>query len=542
MIPTTRALVTASTPSRGIGFAGREVYSDETRDEQLAAVLAIADGADDAGFVTFDPQAAAAHTLVHAIAASDAVLVTGGGNLSSSWPDQLYERAAVLLLAQRFGVPAVVSGQTIGPDLSAGHAALLAQALADASLVGLRERTSYELAAGILPDTTRRCIQLDDATFLPEEPPGSIEADGAFGDGFVVLTVNPLGTGPEVEARLDAMTDLVRAVYALTGLRVVFLPHVGVPEARNPSGDLEVALALRERLGVGPELVIAPVLPARQLAWVTRRASAVITTRYHGAVFGLTAAVPCLALYQDRYTGVKLRGALDHAGLGAWRLPLDALESTVATEAFAELWSRRAEISSHLRSVTASWPEWDRAHWDDVSEALRPTERVPGQRRQASWRAPAATTSVTPLEPKLDSWAPATVVADASMARTAERELQLGASLLHAERLARMLEAALAARQVDQDEIRRLQDEAGALELRLAEVEAEKIQLRDDTMLAELSADAARAMTADLIRRLARKDADHAAQLDAIAATKTMRWTARPRHFYGRLRRMFGRS
>ena len=149
---------------------------------------------------------------------------------------------------------------------------------------------------------------------------------------------------------------------------------------------------------------------------------------------------------------------------------------------------------------------------------------------------------MTPLEPKLDSWAPATVVADASMARIAERELQLGASLLQAERQARLLEGAHAARDADQDEIRRLQGEARALELRLAETEAEMIQLRDDARLAELSAEAARALTADLFRRLAVKDADHIAHLDAIDATKTMRWTACPRHFYGRLRRMLGRS
>ena len=246
--------------------------------------------------------------------------------------------------------------------------------------------------------------------------------------------------------RLDALTDLVRAVYARTGLRVVFLPHVGEPDAAVPSGDLEVASRVAPAARRRPRVRGGAGLPARQLAWITRRASAVITTRYHGAVFGLTAGVPCLALYQDRYTGVKLRGgALDHAGLGAWRLPLDALGSTVATEAFAELWSRRAEISSHLRSVTASWAEWDRAHWDDVWNALRATERAPSGRRETYAPAPAAATPVSSLEPKLDSWAPATVVADASMARIAERELQLGASLLQAERQARLLEGAHAA-------------------------------------------------------------------------------------------------
>ena len=132
-----------------IGFAGREVYSDG--DAGRAARRGLEDRRRRRRCWLHHPQwIGCPRTLVRTVAASNR-LVAGGGNLSSSWPDQLYERAAVLLLAQRFGVPAVVSGQTIGPDLSAGHTAVLTHTLAGASLVGLHERTSYELAAGILP-------------------------------------------------------------------------------------------------------------------------------------------------------------------------------------------------------------------------------------------------------------------------------------------------------------------------------------------------------------------------------------------------------
>jgi polysaccharide pyruvyl transferase WcaK-like protein len=519
-----------------VEFAGREVFADDGRDERLAAVLAVADGADDDALVTTG-GAANARRLVDAVAASDAVLVTGGGNLSSSWPDQLYERAAVLLLARRFGVPAVVSGQTLGPDLSNRHAAVLAQSLAGASLVGLRERTSYELAAHILPDPSRRCLQLDDAMFLPEEPTATLAADTALGDGFVALTVNELGDGAEAEARVDALSDLVRAVYTITGLTVLFLPHVGTPDTASPAGDAAVGRALRQRLGDGPELVIAPVLPARQLAWTTRRSAAIITTRYHAAVFGMTAAVPCLSLYQDQYTGVKLRGALDHAGLGSWCLPVDALRTRLASEAFTELWSRRGEIASHLRSVTAPWPAWDRAHWDEVWEALRHRADDSGDPGTAALRV-APVTSARPLEPKLASWASTTVVADASMQRVADLEHRLSAALLDTERLGRLLEAAEATRRADHDEITRLQTDLRALDERRAEIEAEKIQLRDEMMLAEVSAEGARSLAAEVLRRMDLENTAHAAELDAIYATKTMRWTARARLHYGRLRRV----
>jgi polysaccharide pyruvyl transferase WcaK-like protein len=520
-----------------VGFAGREVFADDERDDRLAALLAVADGADDGALVTTG-GAANARRLVDAVAASDAVLVTGGGNLSSSWPDQLYERAAILLLARRFGVPAVVSGQTIGPDLSDRHTAVLAQALAGASLVGLREASSYQLAADILPDLSRRSLQLDDAMFLPEEPTEPLAAHAALSDGFVALTVSELGAGPEAELRLDALSELVRAIYKLTRLTVLFLPHVGTPDGTSPSGDAAVAAALRQRLGDGPELAIAPVLPARQLAWTTRRSSAIITTRYHAAVFGMTAAVPCLSLYQDQYTGVKLRGALDHAGLGSWCLPVDALRTKLAGEAFAELWSRRGEIASHLRSVTAPWPAWDRAHWDEVWEALRGTTDAADAAGATATRVAPPAMTTRALEPKLASWTSATLLADVSMTRVADLELQLTAALLDAERVRRLLEAADAIQRADHDEINRLHAAVRAIDERRAEIEAEKIQLRDEMTLAEVSAEAARSLAAELLRRMEGERAAHAAQLDAISATKTMRWTAAARHSYGRLRRL----
>jgi hypothetical protein len=148
--------------------------------------------------------------------------------------------------------------------------------------------------------------------------------------------------------------------------------------------------------------------------------------------------------------------------------------------------------------------------------------------------------SAVSLEPTLDSWTSATVLADASMKRVADLEHQLTAAMLEAQRLGRLLEAAEATRRVDQDQITRLQADVRELDGKCAEIEAEKIQLRDDTMLAEVSAEGARAIAAEMSRRMALENAAHAAELDAIHATKTMRWTAPVRRLYGRLRHLLG--
>jgi polysaccharide pyruvyl transferase WcaK-like protein len=56
------------------------------------------------------------------------LVISGGGNLCESWPEKILERVALLELAQIYGVPAVVLGQTIGPALRPDQQILLRRA------------------------------------------------------------------------------------------------------------------------------------------------------------------------------------------------------------------------------------------------------------------------------------------------------------------------------------------------------------------------------------------------------------------------------
>ena len=102
-----------------------------------------------------------------------------------------------------------------------------------------------------------------------------------------------------------------------------------------------------------------------------RRSSAVVSLRFHPLVFGLAGGVPCMAITSDRYTGIKLQGALQHAGLASWQVPSDALATSIVPELFDELWSRRAEIREHLLPIAPDWFDRHHQRWDAVWSAIK---------------------------------------------------------------------------------------------------------------------------------------------------------------------------
>lgn len=126
-----------------IRFDGLDRAASESR---LAAV--VAGGADLAPDDT-------AHAVISAVAAADGVIIAGGGNLASTWPLHVYERAALAGLAERTGTPLVVTGQTFGPHLVGRDRELVSSLLRSARRVGVRETASQRLAAELGVDARR---------------------------------------------------------------------------------------------------------------------------------------------------------------------------------------------------------------------------------------------------------------------------------------------------------------------------------------------------------------------------------------------------
>lgn len=365
-----------------LGFATGEDAAAE-RDARLAEVLAF----DAAG------GAPAGDPAVQVLAALDKVqglVVAGGGNLSSSWPEHVYERVALIRLARRRGLPVVVSGQTLGPRLAERERELLAGALREAALVGVRERDSQLLALDLGVPASRLKLQLDDAFLLGEGD----ALEETVPEPFIAVTMCTLGLPAVEDELLAGLSAQLAAIARHTGAPVVLMPHQGALDGSS-SHDVRVAEDLGHRLRIlDASAVTTGILTPAQTAQLTRRAALVITSRYHPLVFALSGGVPAIGIYLDEYTRTKMCGALEFAGLEDWSLHVQLAAGGLLTDAALELWERRSEVSACLAGVQPSWREAAAAHLNEVvatigdgagpSGALPPAPPAP--RPAGAWR------------------------------------------------------------------------------------------------------------------------------------------------------------
>lgn len=333
-----------------IGFPSDPLAARRRLGEILAAAAGIA-----------PPPDAASAAVLGELRWADVLLVSGGGNLNSSWSEHLFERLALLAVAERWGRRTVLLGQTLGPHFEEAERVELAERLRRASLVGVRESASRELAELWRVPPTVLHDQLDDAAFLSGAIPAGLELPA---EPYLAVTFAGGLANPAAAARELA------AIAAGTGAPFVFVPHA------RADGDEALGHALAQAGVTG--MRVLPLLEPDEVAAVTGRSALVVSGRYHPLVFGLAAGVPSLGVHFDEYTRVKVRGALGRAGLEEWALPAPLAWEGGLSAAVLELWRRRDEVGAHLERGRARWREVRREHRSRVAAAVRGLPLVSG--------------------------------------------------------------------------------------------------------------------------------------------------------------------
>jgi len=354
-----------------VGFTSGASFDRAADEERMRRVALTAAGTP--GLLPADDPA---HAVIAAVRAADGVLVTGGGNLASTWPLHVFERATLGLIAEAVGRPFVVSGQTIGPDLGDADAALVARMLASARLVGLRERDSYRLTADRL-GVPRELLNhtVDDASFV-----GDRAAPGADAAGYCAVSLSPHLGGADRGVFVERTAALLDAVAAETGLAIVFLAHFGSLQPEVVRGDSVLHEDVRAAMRT-PSSVVPPTDSVAAAA-LAREASFVVSSRYHPAVFAASGGVPILGIAVDDYTTTKLTGALGTFGQAAARageVPSGVLQITElvgddperATDVAAALWADRDRIRSTGLATAVIERERSARWWDRVAGSLR---------------------------------------------------------------------------------------------------------------------------------------------------------------------------
>lgn len=361
-----------------MGFAATSFPTRADLDDRLDRILRTAAG-QTALLEPDDP----AIGVIAAIAASDGVAISGGGNLSSIWPENIYERVAFGGVARILGRPLVVSGQTIGPVLFGPDVALVSGLLASAALVGLREPASFALVSGFARDANwpahapRIQKTVDDASYLGFAADAADSEQSTNEQYCVVTLASHIGTldedgrtetGFSNDHYLESVAALLDHIATTTGLAIRFLAHFGSSDTAVSIGDTLVHERVMARLTVAVGTTV-PTTDSIAAAAVARNAALVVTSRYHPAVFAVAAGVPTIGIPVDSYTTDKLTGALGNFGQSAL-LPAHTLVDGKGAALVSALWQERHDIrsigierSAVNRRAAAVW-------WDDVMVVL----------------------------------------------------------------------------------------------------------------------------------------------------------------------------
>ena len=337
-----------------IGFDFRGAGARAAMDGRMTRVLAAVEHPDalDGG----DPALA----IIAALRGADAFAVAGGGNLASNWPMHIWERATLAALARALGKPVLVSGQTLGPELTAGDAAMVGELLRSAALVGVREQPSYELALTLGVEPARLQRTVDDATFVADDDPAPRPA-------YCLVSFSLHLAGHPREEFVALSAALLDHVASATGIEVVFFAHFGSTDPAVETGDSVIHAEIAARM-TQPSSAIAPSSVAAA-AGLARNASLVVSSRYHPVVFAAAAGVPTLAISVDEYTQIKLRGALATGGQSS-AVALAELDVVAARDLADALWRDRSMIAAAARDRRQSSLESSKSWWDRVFATL----------------------------------------------------------------------------------------------------------------------------------------------------------------------------
>ena len=330
------------------------------------------------------------------IAAMDAVVVSGGGNLNSRYGWLLYERAAAVSAAEHAGVPVYVTGQSLGPVLNPEDAQVLERMLRTARSVTVREHSSLAWCRERGIDAR---LSVDDATdYLPASPARTLHyAEGVSAgqaldelpERYVCVTVNEC-----TEQQAQQIARLLNGMWREHGYAPVFLSHYGDPQDPT-SGDIQAHQRIAEQLSPSTPATLLPILHADQSVTVHCGAAFTLTSRYHPAVFSAAAGIPVLALVPDAFTQMRVGGALNLYGLGEFTLPLGMLAGGVPELMVAAALRHAAVASDARRTELLEVLRTERAYL--IAQILAPDAETSGK---AEAPAPFPAAEQTPALPE----------------------------------------------------------------------------------------------------------------------------------------------
>ncbi len=301
---------------------------------------------------------------IELIRAHDLIHISGGGNLNSLFPLELYVRALLVQLAKLFNKPVLASSQTIGPLTSVDDERVLLRVLNSLDILTLRDaRQSRELVRRLVPTHPRISVEIDDAFFLDPIPFNALAPFWISPpEDSRALRVG-ISLQPDGKCIADAIVQALNRLAEHRRLEIHFIPHLIVANDQTDDVPYMKQIAartgehIRHRVITGADLYDHPE-PHKEkiIKGLTGAMDILLATRYHALVFALSSGVPALALNLGAYYATKNLGLLEMIlGEHATDYALDAADVTASqiVERLQRLDAQREPIRTTLQNRRA---------------------------------------------------------------------------------------------------------------------------------------------------------------------------------------------
>ena len=273
---------------------------------------------------------AAERRFVESLASCDALIAASAGGLTSRyWRAAMWPQLWTILVAKALGMPAVVSGATIGPFSHPLDRILAVMSLRAADKVVVRDAVDSPRALRRMRVRTARIAVAPDPA-LALQAPSAMSVDDALDQAGVPADAEyvavSLGGSADTARAAQAVADVL-AVATAGGLHVLFVPMVS---GSGSGDDLHLLATLTDLLGTVPLHVLDPLPADHVIAGVIERACASVGTRYHLAVFAAAAGIPAIGLYDDEYGRRRFAGITTTGTGQVTAVALGSADSTAA--------------------------------------------------------------------------------------------------------------------------------------------------------------------------------------------------------------------
>lgn len=287
---------------------------------------------------------------VIALSNSDILHISGGGNINSLWPGHIYYRSLMIFIASLFKKKIILSSQTIGPITKQIHTLILGKVLSKADYFGVRDTEfSFEQLKRLGVSKKIIHFNFDDALLWRSN---KIESRGNNINLGVSLH-DP--NNKDLSGQLKMFIKQV--YYRYEHLNIYLIPHF---LDSKDNYDIKFMSKLTKDLKSKRIKVIdykflsksnRNTEIAEKIRQITSKMDLVIASRYHGIVFGLSTAAPCLAINYDKdYYHAKNTGLIKqfYKNTGEFVVDFNDIKSDYMLSKFDYLIANQKKLSKQL--------------------------------------------------------------------------------------------------------------------------------------------------------------------------------------------------